>query len=427
MSSPSMLAIDFGTSNSLLVAASADKVSDPIPLDPFASDPTIFRTLLYFPSMNKVHYGADAIQSFIKNQSDGRLIRSIKKQLPVRSFIGTWIEDRPLNLEDLIALFLKEMRTRASNHFGIEFESAVIGRPARFALDDGDDRFAQFRLEEAAKRAGFKHIEFCPEPLAAAYEFRSQVADTKTVLVADFGGGTSDFTVIRIGKKHFDPKDVLAMGGIPTAGDALDGAVMRKQISPLFGADVEYKVPFGSNVMKMPSHLVGKICSPADISFLAIQDAKEFLKQIRQWALTEADKEKMDRLLVLINDKVGFHVFEKIEGAKRVLSEADTARVIVDYPGIEFEKDVAKKAFVESTTPQIEAILKTLDETVAAAGLKPEQIDLVCCTGGTARVPALYQGMAQRFGEAKLQRHEFFHSVVKGLGLRAQELIRHKA
>ncbi len=357
-------------------------------------------------------------------QSDGRLIRSIKRQLPNRSFVGTFIDGRPFNLEDLIGLFLKEIRTRAEAHFGVPLTKAVLGRPARFSTDDVDDQFAQNRLAESAKRAGFTHIEFCPEPLAAAYEFRSQIEGTKNLLVGDFGGGTSDYTVIRIGKKHFEKSDVLSIGGIPQAGDALDGAVMRAHVSPSFGADVAYKVPFGTNVMRMPAHLMAKICSPADISFLQLQDAQEFLRTVRKWSLTDEDREKMDRLLVLVRDKIGFEVFERVERAKRDLSAADSTRITVDYPGAEVDVPLTRKQFDESTHGNVSDILGSLDETVKASGLTPEQIDIVCCTGGTAKVPVIHNGLASRFGEAKLQEHAFFHSVVKGLALRARELIR---
>lgn len=422
---PTHLAIDFGTSNSLVAAANADEIWDPIPLDSEASDPTIFRTLLYFPNANKVYYGSEAVTKFTANQADGRLIRSIKRQLPNRSFIGTFIDNRPMNLEDLIGLFLKEVRLRASKHFGVDFEKAVIGRPARFAADDIDDGFAQYRLGDAAKKAGFKSVEFCPEPLAAAYEFRSQVEGTQNLLVGDFGGGTSDFTVIRIGKKHFEPSDVLSIGGIPTAGDALDSSIMRKYVSPLFGADVEYRMPFGTNVMRMPAHLMAKICSPSDISFLQIQDANEFLRTVRSRALTDLDRANMDRLLILIEDKVGFEIFEKIEGAKRSLSEKPQAQISVTYPGVEFELPLSKLQFDLAIEPNVDAILQKLDETVSASGLSQSEIDIVCCTGGTAKVSAIYAGLVARFGEGKLKKHAFFHSVVKGLAHRAKEVARH--
>lgn len=252
-------AIDFGTTNSLLAAADENGVYAPIPLDPFAIDPTILRSVLYFPNQKTCFYGAQAISEFTHQDMHGRLLRSVKKFLPSRSFIGTYIENRPMNLEDLIGIFLKELRRRANEHFGQDVDAVVLGRPAKFSQDPADDQWAQYRLEKAARIAGFKTIDFCPEPIAAAREFRAQINETKTALIADFGGGTSDYTVLKIGKGPYRSSDVLAIGGVSIAGDALDGAVMRKRIAPHFGSEVRYQVPFGSNILQMPTFLAERI------------------------------------------------------------------------------------------------------------------------------------------------------------------------
>jgi hypothetical chaperone protein len=420
---PLMYAVDFGTTNSLLAAADPARVFDPIPLDAEAVDPTVLRTLLYFPNMRTVYYGAEAIRQFTEHQGEGRLIRSIKKQLPVRSFLGTWIEDRPVNLEDLIGFFLQELRNRANDHFQRDVDSVLLGRPAKFSLDDGDDRFAQFRLERAARQAGFKHIEFCPEPVAAAFAFQDQLTEPKTVLVADFGGGTSDFTLLRMGQGAFHPSDVLALGGVPVAGDLLDGSIMRHRLSPHFGADVKYQIPFGSHVLTMPIHLMQKLCSPADVAFLGQKDVAEYLQKVKQWAKSDEDRAKMDRLFVLIQDQLGFYVFETIEKAKRHLSDQREARLDLDYPGMVVKESLSRNAFDELILKPTERIFSALDETVRQAGLTFSQVDLVCCTGGTAKVPYIREGLKQRFGEEKLKEYNFFHSVVRGLAERAKQIL----
>ena len=165
---PLSYAIDFGTSNSLLAASDGEKIIPAISIDPLSYDTTVMRTLLYFPNQKRVFFGSEALKNYNDNPGEGRLIRSIKKHLPFRSFIGTWIEDRPMNLEDLIALFLAELRRKGNDHFGQDVSRLVLGRPARFAEDDGDDFYAQSRLEIAAKKAGFTAVEFVPEPIAAA-------------------------------------------------------------------------------------------------------------------------------------------------------------------------------------------------------------------------------------------------------------------
>lgn len=413
-------AIDFGTSNSLLAAASAGDRLAPAPLDPFSADPSIFRTLLYFPNMAKCYYGSEAIAQFNQNPGQGRLIRSIKKHLPIRSFIGTWIDDRPANLEDLIGFFLGEMRRRANDFFQTDVDRAVIGRPARFAPDDADDKFAEFRLEQGAKRAGFKEVIFCPEPVAAAYEYGASLTETRLVVVADFGGGTSDFTVFRFVKGGAGV-EVLGMNGVSLAGDVFDGAVMRHQLVDHFGADIEYTIPFGSNVLRMPGHLMEKLCSPADISLLGKRDVREFLNNLQRWSLKASDKEKLERLFTLIEDQLGFPLFEAIERAKRGLSKDQESQVVFDYPKLAIDETVSRANFESFIGKNVEAILGTLDETLRGAGVRPEQIDLVCCTGGTAQVPLLKEGLAARFGGEKLKQYNHFHSVVQGLAHRAQQ------
>ena len=416
--------IDFGTSNSLLSASDGEKIISAIPLDTFSYDPSVMRTLLYFPSQKKVFYGSEALKNYNENPGEGRLIRSIKKHLPFRSFIGTWIEDRPMNLEDLIGLFLAELRRRGNQHFGQDVTRVVLGRPARFAEDESDDRYAQGRLEIAAKKAGFTEVEFVPEPIAAACEFRSTLLEEKTVFVADFGGGTSDFTVMKMKQGPYNPSDVLAVGGVPRAGDALDGAVMRERLSSYFGADIQFQIPFSSNILKMPLHLMEKICSPADVSLLMKRDVMEFLRNVEKWAIKQDDKVKMQRLFTLVEDQLGFPLFEKIEQAKRELSSSDQGRVVFEYPHIELNETVKKGEFESYIEPPVEIILKSLDETLKKSGLSPLEIDIVCCTGGTARVPKLRTAIEERFGKEKLQEHRVFHSVVDGLAHRAREIFK---
>lgn len=417
-------AIDFGTSNSLLAASDGKKVISAIPIDSFSPDPTVMRTLLYFPSQKQVFYGAEALKTYNENPGEGRLIRSIKKHLPFRSFIGTWIEDRPMNLEDLIGLFLAELRRRGNQHFGQDVTRLVLGRPARFAEDDGDDLYAQSRLEIAAKKAGFTEIEFVPEPIAAACEFRSTLRTEKIVFVADFGGGTSDFTVMKMKPGPYHPSDVLAIGGVARAGDALDSAVMRERLSAYFGADIQFQIPFSSNILRMPLHLMEKICSPADVSLLMKRDIMEFLRNIEKWAVKDSEKAKMQRLFTLVEDQLGFPIFEKIEGAKRELSLSDSGTVMFDYPGINLNETIKKQEFEGYIEPSVEVILKTLDDTMIKSGVSFSQVDLVCCTGGTARVPKIKAAIEQRFGKEKLQEHRVFHSVVEGLAQRAGEIFR---
>jgi hypothetical chaperone protein len=184
-----VLAIDYGTSNSLLAATDAHHTTAPLRLDPSAQDPTVFRSVLYFPHGDLCFYGQKAIDEYGERQAEGRLVRSIKKYLPSESFIGSFIDNRMVRLEDLIGYFLLEMRKRACEELGgIDVTRALIGRPAKFSDDPVKDKLAQFRMEKAAKIAGFKEVSFLPEPLAAAFELRKRLKEMKTVLVVDLQG-----------------------------------------------------------------------------------------------------------------------------------------------------------------------------------------------------------------------------------------------
>jgi len=418
---PDVYAIDFGTTNSLLAAANAREVAPPIALDPDARDATILRSVLYFPDATRCFYGARALSEYTASSGQGRLIRSIKKHLPSRSFVGTNIEARPMNLEDLIGAFLGEMRQRANRHFGADVKRVVLGRPARFAVDDADDGFAQYRLERAARSAGFEEIRFCPEPIAAARDFRSTLREQQIALVGDFGGGTSDFTVLQLHAGRFKPEDVLAIGGVAVAGDAFDAAIMRKHVGRHFGTEVKYRVPFGTNVLTMPPALMEKICTPADASLLQTPDAMTFLRNVKNWSLGADDERVVEQLLTFVEDRLGFQVFEAIEQTKRALSEKPQAVFQYRYPTVEIDEPIAREAFEQSSARATEAIVRELDATLARAQLTAADVDVVCCTGGTARLPAVEAALAARFGTAKLTQFQHFHSVIRGLSEHARD------
>jgi len=424
---PTVYALDFGTSNSLLAAANADRTFPPVPLDPRAGDPTILRSVLYFPSAARCYYGEEALRRYAENGLEGRLLRSIKRHLPSRTFHGTYVDERPMLVEDLVAAILREMRVRANTYYATEVERVVLGRPARFCDEPADDRLAQRRLAEAARRAGFTEVTFLPEPIAAAREFGVGVGEDRVVLVADFGGGTSDFTVMQVGPRRFSAADVLAIGGVAIAGDALDASIMRHHVARHFGADVVYKVPFGANVLRMPRPIVEMLCSPAHLSALRRQDVAEFLRNVRGWSLGPDDRDKLDQLRVLVDDGLGFAIFEVIEQGKRALSSADAADVVFSYPSIDVRERVTRAAFEAGSARETGKILGCLDETLAAAGVGADDVELVCCTGGTARVPRLASEIRRRFGEARVRDYKSFTAVVEGLAVHARQVARGEA
>lgn len=415
MSEP-ILAVDFGTTNSLAGVWHDGQTIAALPLDPHAADPTLFRSLLYFPHADQCFYGAEAIKEYLAHDMEGRLFRSFKAHLPNQAYLGTVIDNRRVvPLEQMVGLFLLEIRKRAEALLGRPVTSVLLGRPARYSMDDVKDGFARHRMLKAATFAGFTTARFLPEPLAAAFDLRTRVREEKTVLVGDFGGGTSDFTVLKVSPRPFENGDVLAIEGCPLAGDAFDSVFMRECLSAHFGAKSRYKLPLGSNVLTMPPSVSDRLCYPAHIVHLKEKETYEFIRNVRQCALTPKDRDSVDRLMALVDEQLVFQFFERIEATKRELSDAKESRFFFDEPGVRVEENIARMDFHVWAESVRRPIIEAMDRALEKAGLTPREIDLVCLTGGTAKVPLIRRSLEERFGAEKLQTAEAFHSVQRGL------------
>jgi hypothetical chaperone protein len=410
-----VLAIDFGTSNSLIGAWVDGKRIESLPLDPLAADPTLLRTMLFFPHAELCYYGVEAMDQYVENGMEGRLFRSFKSQLPNRQYLGTFVEDRVITLETMIGLFLLEMKKRAEKLLSVKFDSAVIGRPARYSLDNGSNEFAIHRMEKAVKLAGFTSYEFVPEPLAAALEFRRYQTEEKLALIGDFGGGTSDFTLIRLNPSSFSQNDVLAVEGCPLAGDAFDSLFMSQKLSEHFGSKVNYKLPMGSNVLKMPTSISERLNKPSLIVHLKEKPSYEFIKDIRKCVLNEVDLKKIDQLFALIEDQQIYRFFDNIENSKKELSSLAECEFSFEYPGIDVKETFNRVQFENWSEGVCEQIFSALDQCFESADLSESDVDLVCLTGGTVHVPMIQKEFVKRFGENKLQSQSNFHSVLSGL------------
>ncbi|WP_413291231.1 Hsp70 family protein [Bdellovibrio sp. HCB337] len=413
--SETFLAIDFGTSNSLVGAYHKGQRVEALALDPKAADPTLLRTLLYFPHADLCYYGAEAIEQYIEQDMEGRLFRSFKSHLPNQAYLGTVISNRILTLENMVGIFLLELKKRAEKALGTSIENAVIGRPARYAMDDVAHGFALHRMQKAAQFAGFKNVQFVPEPLAAAFDYRRDLTQEKLVLIGDFGGGTSDFTLIRMRPENFRHEDVLAIDGCPLAGDALDSVFMSHRLNEYFGAKSRYRLPLSDNVLSMPYAVTQRLNHPAHIVHLKEKDTYEFIREVKKSSITEKDKAAIERLFVLIEDQQIFPFFEHIEKTKRDLSENANSNFKFNYPGIEVYEGFSQTQFLEWSQNTREKIFEGLDRCLSSAGVTSEQVDLVCLTGGTAKVGFIREELEKRFGRERLQTQSHFHSVLSGL------------
>lgn len=409
-----VLAVDFGTTNSLAGAWVGKRV-EALPLDPSAPDPTLFRTLLYFPNQHSCYYGFEALARYKEFEMEGRLFRSFKAHLPNPRYHGTFVDDRVVTIEDMVGLFLLETKKRAEKHLNVKFNKVVLGRPARYSMDPASENIALHRMKKAAGFAGFDEVRFVPEPLGAAFDYRREVQKSSLVLIGDFGGGTSDFTLIRLRKDGFSKEDVLAVDGCSLAGDAFDSSMMSKSLNRHFGAQAEYRFPMSKNILKFPPGLIEKLNMPAWIAHLKERDSFAFIQELRKCALKPEDKKHIEQLLVLIEDQQIFPFFEAIEGAKRKLSSDKDAVFEFHYPGIDVKDDIARGQFEQWSKPVYDKIFEALDRTFAAAGVRYGEVDRICLTGGTAYVPAIREEFVRRFGVGKVQDQAAFHSVLSGL------------
>lgn len=438
---PLVYAIDFGTTNSLIAAANAERIFGPLEIEPLATDATVLRSLLFFPDQDTtapqvratpaaahggaaadqarrgVYTGRAAIQACVESGMRGRLIRSIKRFLPMATFTETRIGSQRYTLEELVAILLRTLRERADAALATRVDAAVLGCPARFSDEPGGDELARARLRRAAELAGFKRVMLLEEPVAAALDCRDHTAQSELVAVLDLGGGTSDFTIARLGGGH---SEVLAVGGVAVAGDALEGALMREQVSPHFGSRVAYRMPFGANVLTFPKPLLEKLCSPAELSLLDRRDVLEFLRSIRSFALSEDDRERMERLLCLVEDRLGFQLFEALDGVKRELSAAPAAHFDFSYPGIELHENISRADFERAAASAVERIVARFEETLRAAGVQRSELDRLYFTGGTAQVPCLVAALSSGVDPRRIQHVSTYHAVIQGLAERAR-------
>ena len=407
-------AVDFGTSNSLLSFVSNEGSIQPIPLD--INSNRVLRSLLYTPEKNKWFFGNEAINEYVNHEGEGRFFRSIKKFLPEPTYTGTSVFNRNMNISEMVAVFLGEMRRRANKYTNSEVDRIILGRPALYSLEKDQDQLAEDRMRQGAILAGYKEVIFCPEPVAAGLDYTTADGQERIVLITDFGGGTSDFTLMRVRHGHYSQDDILGLSGIFIAGDVLDGMMMRDFIAPHFGSQYEYQLPGGSNVLKFPKNLLKKICSPAHITHLREKDTWEFLQHINKFALSEDDKVKMQNLFTLVECQLGFPLFHEIEKTKIKLGSETVSDFIYRQLGIDITQPISKLAYRESVTPTVEEVMGTMMEVFKQSQLDPSKVDQVILTGGTSQFPLIREKLRDIFGQDKLVEHNIYQSVVNGLG-----------
>jgi hypothetical chaperone protein len=418
--------IDFGTSSSALAIADASGQVR------FAQLPTLgalapsWRTLLFFdpeeqrPRQPIVYSaGGEAIAAYLDCMGEGRLLQSFKTHLTTDSLGRTQIAHHAISLDDMIALFLQRLREQAELQLGTTIDAATIGRPVRFAggRTPEDDRLAADRLLAAAHAAGFRDVRLELEPVAAAHHYERTLTRPELALVADFGAGTTDFCLMRMGPTgHGDARarDIVATGGVSAAGDDLDAALLEQLVCPALGKGDTY-VEMGRE-RQIPGSYYYKLARWHHLPFLRGPRVHGELERLRRGA---RHPDRIAALMHIIATNAAFHLHKSVERTKVLLSTRPQASFDFSDGELELHVTVDRRDFERWIAPVTAAIATCLDDTLAAAGVRPKDVDCVFMTGGTAFVPVVRTLFEARFGAAKLRSGDELMSITSGLALRA--------
>ena len=396
---------------------------------------TTFRSVLYLDATQRTgagefvtRAGPAAIEAYLQGDNSGRLVQSMKSYLASSLFQSTNVFGRTLTLEDLIALLLRNLRREAVEALG-EPESvirgAVVGRPVRFvnADNEGDEALALTRLRAALARAGFEDVRFEYEPVGAAYFHESALDHDELVLIGDFGGGTSDFCLMRVGPsvRHVPGASrILGTEGVGLAGDAFDSELVDRAVSPRLGMGMRYRSYMDGKEIPIPVWLYAKLRRWHHLSFLRSRETLQLLKELRAQS-DEDTAAAVEALQYLVEMNLGFQLARRVEGAKITLSGADAARITLRDGPLDLDEAVSRAGFEGWIAPQLDAIRGCVERLLAGAGVTARDVDAVFLTGGSSLVPAVREVFAKRFGDAKLRAGNELTSVALGLALRARE------
>lgn len=403
------LGIDFGTTNSALGLADDD---GSVELLQFANGDETMRSVMYFGANREPPIvGNDAIQAYLSG--DGRFIQSIKSHMASRTFTATQINGRLWTLDKLVTQLITGLIAKTDRELP---KRVVVGRPVTFVDSSAEgDALAEDRLRKAFAAVGFEDVRFAFEPVAAAYGYEQRLTEDELVLIADFGGGTTDLCLVDVGpswRKRSARDRVRASDGIGLAGDAIDQRIIKHAIAPQLGLGTKYKVMGGD--ADVPLWLYNSLSRWHHLSFLKAPQTMRLLDEILENAYAPDAIEAFYRI---VDEDLGYALHRVVERAKVELSHADEARI--DFEDIHCT--VKRTDLEQWIEPDLAAIGGVIDRTLQKANVTAEAVDRVFMTGGTSLVPAVRALFAGRFGADKLRGGDEMTTVGRGLALAARD------
>ena len=413
--------VDFGTSNSTV---GWHRPGQPALLALEEGKVTLPSVVFFDVEDDQVTYGRAALGNYLAGY-EGRLMRSMKSLLGTSLMDGqTEVQGKSVPFRHLLAQFIRELKVRAEKSAGCNFTQAVMGRPVHFIDDDSKaDKLAQDTLEEIARAAGFKEVQFQYEPIAAAFDYESRITKEELVLIADIGGGTSDFSLVRLAPERahkIDRKDdILANGGVHIGGTDFDKYLSLNHVMPLLGLGGR----LGSQI-EVPSSYYFNLATWHTINLTYTQKVWRELQEVYRDINTAELRLRFERLLNLVEERDGHWLAIKSEEAKILLSDQHTIdlpleRLRSKQPAPACHLALDQDGLQASIAHLTSNIGDTVNTVLNMANLKPEQVDTVFFTGGSSGVRGLRQQIASIVPNATKVEGDLFGSIGSGLGLDA--------
>jgi hypothetical chaperone protein len=406
--------IDFGTSNSTAGWSRPGQRA----LLPLEGDKLTLPSVIFFHAEDDdVSYGRAALADYLEGH-EGRLMRSLKSLLGSSMMDDfTEVAGRAVPFRTLLAQFIGELKRRAETSAGREFTRAVLGRPVFFVDDDAAaDQRAQDTLEDIARQAGLRDIAFQYEPIAAAYDYESQISREELVLVVDIGGGTSDFTLIRVGperaRRAERRDDILASGGVHIGGTDFDKSLSLASVMPMLGLGSLLKTG-----RQMPSAPYFNLATWHTINQAY---SRKSVAEINDLYREASDKPKLERLQSLVRERAGHWLAMQVEEAKIALSSASETRIDIGRIAAGESVTLQRAALDRAIDGQVTSVEQTVARLLKDAGVAVEAIDTVFFTGGSSGVPLLRQRVLALTPQARCVEGDLFGSIGAGLALDAQ-------
>ena len=415
------LGLDFGTTNSVAALASGGE-SQLVSFAGKEATGEVFRSALCFWHDSDVKGGMAheagpwAIAEYLEFPEDSRFLQSFKSVAASPIFETANVFEKRFRFEELGQMFLGKLIGHAGGALDRRPERIGVGRPVEYAGARPDEALARQRYD--AMFAGFgSEVHYVYEPLGAAFSYASRLTEAATILVADFGGGTSDFSLVRVEAPGAARRCVpLGSVGIGLAGDRFDYRIVDHLVLPMLGKGGSYE-SFGKT-LEIPRSYFADF---ADWSRLALMRNRRTMDELARLKKAAHDPVAIGRMMTVIEKELGYPLYDAVGALKRALSDADSATFRFSGGGIEIEQTVSRADFEGWIAPDIARIEETVDRALAKAGVTADAIDRVFLTGGSSLIPAIRRVFHQRFSEDRIATGGELTSIAHGLALIGEE------